>query len=147
MAGSFSRLFTHVVFSTRGRERTIRPSLQSDLFHVFGAAVNQLGGLAVRAGGVDDHVHVIAHIPPRFAPSDFIKDLKGISGDFMRDRVPGFLWQEGFGAFSVSPSQVERVVRYIDNQAQHHGKVPFEVEYRKTLTAAGIEFDEKYLLG
>jgi len=98
-------------------------------------------------GGVEDHVHLLFHLPPSLALARAITLFKSNSSKWINQSVRKFAWQEGYGAFSVSASNLTAVVRYIQNQEVHHRKISFENEYLALLKKHGVEFDPKYFLG
>lgn len=101
-----------------------------------------------RINGVEDHIHILTHIPPKLALSDLVKDVKVASSIYIKEKnlFPGFEgWQSGYGAFTYSVKEKERLISYITNQEEHHKKVSFQDEYKAFLSEHGIEFEEKYL--
>jgi REP element-mobilizing transposase RayT len=135
MSHSHTNLLYHIVFATKGR-RPLMPRQHWKRIHQYlGGLARGLGGIALQVGGVDDHIHTLNKIPPTMAVSDFIGKLKSNSSTWMEQICPHFGWQEGYGAVSVSPSQVERTRRYIANQEEHHRKVSFAEEWAKLLKA------------
>lgn len=104
----------------------------------------------IRIGGIEDHLHVLVGAPPTMAPSAIAQRIKGGSSIWIRDHFPewnGFAWQDGYGAFSVSRSNVEAVANYIRTQRRHHRNTGFQTEYRTLLEKHGVEYDERYLWG
>jgi len=98
--------------------------------------------------GVEDHVHILAKLRSDKAVSDVLRDLKSNASGWMHDVFPDtkdFYWQNGYGAFSVGPSEIERIKRYIANQKIHHGTKSFEDEFVELLQVHEIEFDRRYL--
>jgi len=102
---------------------------------------------SIQTGGVHDHVHILFVLSRTMTQADVVEEVKKASSKWMKDegRCPAFSWQAGYGAFSVSESQVETVVDYIQNQEEHHKKVTFQDEYRKFLKKHHVEYDEKYV--
>lgn len=99
-------------------------------------------------GGVEDHVHLLCRMSRTITQADLVKEIKRVSSIWIKQRDPGFSefsWQAGYGAFSVSPSVLERTARYIANQEQHHQKQSFQDEYRAFLRKHGLEWDERYV--
>jgi putative transposase len=115
-----------------------------ELYAYFGGIARGEGLTLVIAGGTANHVHLLLALPATCALSHAIQKLKGSSSKWMG---LNFAWQEGYGAFSVSHSQLDTVKRYIQNQEEHHRKRSFEDEFRALLQSCGIPFDERYLLG
>jgi REP element-mobilizing transposase RayT len=129
MSHSHTNLLYHIVFATKGR-RPFMPRQYWERIHQYlGGLARGLGGIALQVGGVDNPIHTLNKITPSMAVSDFIGKLKSNSSTWMEQICPHFEWQEGYGAVSVSPSQVERTRRYIANQEEHHRKVSFAEEW------------------
>ena len=138
MSHSLCRSIFHIVFSTKERCRLIpKASLDTTFAYIAGVARNhQIRVFSV--GGMQDHVHALVELPTEMAPADAVRTLKCNSSRWLRDSVRLFNWQQGYAAFSVSPSQTDRVVRYIARQAEHHARYSFEDELRAILKAAGM---------
>lgn len=143
------QLIYHIVFSTKER----RPLLQDDRFregvwaYMAGIARN-LGGIAIQIGGYHDHAHLLVRIPAKIAVSDFVGKLKANTSKHInesRDSVQKFHWQDGYGAFTVSPSQQDAVVAYIDGQMEHHRKQSFQDEFLSLLKRHEVDYDPKYI--
>jgi len=114
--------------------------------YLFGIAKNlKIEVLAI--GGIANHVHILLTLPATKTLSDTVRDLKANSSRWMRESDKKFAWQEGFAAFSVSPSQIPVVKAYIRNQAEHHKKRNFEEEFLALLTKSGISHDRRYVFG
>ena len=148
MAGTFTRLLYHVVFSTKHRANLIAPELQARLYHYLGGIVRSERGRAHEIGGVADHVHLLIQWRTDEALSTLMRRLKANSSRWLHAEFPamdGFAWQEGYAAFTVSPSQFETVRRYVQNQAAHHQQRGFVEELKALLDAHGIEYDQRYL--
>jgi REP element-mobilizing transposase RayT len=146
MAHSYTKLLYHLVFSTIERRPLITKTLRPLLYDYLGGAVRGLDGVAIEIGGVADHVHLLVRMPRTIAVDVFLQKLKANSSGWVtRTQAVKFNWQRGFGAFTVSESQVEKVRRYIQNQEAHHSKVSFEEEFKAILKAHKVEFDEEYL--
>ena len=149
MAGTFSRLLYHIVFSTKKRVPFIGPDLRSELYPYIGGIIRQQGGWLLALGGMPDHVHILARLKPVLAVSDLVREVKACSSKWIHERakpVPDFGWQTGYAVFSVSESNEGVVRRYVQNQENHHRKATFEEELIALLTKHGIEFDPTYLL-
>jgi REP element-mobilizing transposase RayT len=148
MPQSLSKVILHIVFSTKDRE----PRLNSDVrprVHAYMATVcRDLGADLVRVGGVSDHVHVVTRLPRTLSQAQLIEQIKKASSKWIKtldSRYRGFFWQRGSGAFSVSPSQLDGVLQYVDAQQEHHRTRTFQEEYRELLRRHGIDFDERYV--
>jgi REP element-mobilizing transposase RayT len=151
MASTFSNLLYHVVFSTKNRSPLIHPESRESLYAYMGGILRGEGGILLEIGGMPDHVHLLAKIKPDIAVAMMVKTVKGKSSKWVneekRPEQQRFEWQEGYGAFSVSASHVDRVRRYIRNQEEHHRRVSFRDELITLLERHGISYDERYLLG
>lgn len=143
------QLLYHIVFSTKER----RPLLQDDQFrngvwkYMAGVARN-LDGFAIRIGGYYDHAHLLVRIPAKLAVSDFVGKLKANTSKHInesREAVLKFHWQDGYGAFTVSSSQQDAVVAYIDNQREHHHKQSFQDEFLAILKRHEVDYDPNYI--
>jgi putative transposase len=149
MSDSFTNLIYHIVFSTKSRQALINDETKPRLYEYIGGILRNKGGIALAIGGMSDHVHVLAKLRPDDSLSNVLRDLKANSSGWMHQVFPemkDFAWQRGYGAFTVSASQVRQVSRYIADQEKHHQKHgSFRDEFMKLLVANEIEFDEKYL--
>ena len=106
-----------------------------------------MNGVAEIVGGVDDHVHLLASLRPVHRIADVLRDMKKDSSNWVKENFePRFAWQEGYAAFTVSPSANDSVRKYIANQEEHHRKYSFVDELKELLARAGVEYEEKYLL-
>ena len=149
MAHTFTHLIIHVIFSTKDRLPQITPDLQPHLFPYMGGIVRDLGGKALLINGVADHVHGLLALPPTVTVADMMRGLKANSSHWVHQKWPQehskFGWQTGYGAFSVSQSNVPDVVKYIEGQEAHHRKVSFQDEFVTFLKKHGIAYDERYI--
>jgi len=105
---------------------------------------------ALQVGGIEDHIHALVTAPPMLSPSEIAQYIKGDSSKWIHEefrKLLGFEWQDGYGAFTVSKSQIPEVIRYIQNQREHHGKKTFQEEYLELLQKHGVDYDERYLWG
>jgi putative transposase len=144
MAHTYASNFIHCIFSTKDRKPLISPNRMPELRDYLGRIAKAEGLTLVAAGGTANHVHLLFILPATHSLAHAVQKLKGSSSRWMG---AGFAWQEGYGAFSVSPSQVAAVKRYIASQEQHHRKRGFEEEFTTLLRSCGIEFDERYVFG
>lgn len=148
MGNTYTSLLTHVTFSTKQRQPLITPDLEARLLPYLGGICRQLGGTLLVSNSVADHVHLLVALPPTIGISEAVGKLKGSSSKWIHDAFPecrSFAWQRGFGAFSVSRSNVPAVARYIEGQKEHHRKVTFQEELVLLLRRHGIDFDDRYL--
>lgn len=145
MSHAYTRLHYHIVFSTKERKTFIKPEIKSRLYGYMVRIVNNLDGIVEEIGGVDDHVHLLAFCPPKLAVADFIGKIKSNSSGWVHttwSERAAFAWQRGYGAFSVSESNVDAVRTYIRNQEEHHRRMTFQEEFRLLLIKHGIPFQE-----
>lgn len=148
MSRTYTHLLTHVVFSTKNREPLIEPDLKSELHAYLGGLTRSLKGKAYAINGMPDHVHILMSLPPVVSISEALRFIKANSSGWVHDKWAqrsSFAWQLGYGAFSVSKSNVHSVVTYIQNQEQHHQKIGFKEEYLYLLDKHEIEYDERYV--
>lgn len=149
MPQSLSAVYLHLVFSTKDRQTFLRdPVIRSETHAYLGGVSKQLDCPPIIVGGVEDHVHILARHARTITQADWVKELKRVSSLWIKERdssLRDFVWQSGYGIFSVSASNVESVERYIANQEEHHRKTTFQDEYRAFLKRHGVPWDEKYL--
>jgi putative transposase len=148
MAGTYSQIYIQVVFAVKGRENLLQNPWREDVFKYMSGIVKGKGQKPIIINGVGDHVHLFLGIKPSISISDLIRDVKNNSSKFINENkfIKGkFNWQEGYGAFSHSHSQVESVYNYIKKQEEHHRKTNFQEEYLEFLKTNEIDFQEKYL--
>ena len=150
MANTYTSLNYHVVFSTKNREPWLESGIRERLWPYIGGIARDNGMKALEVGGVADHVHLLLSIPASMAVSKAVQLTKGGSSHWLKDTFPklgGFSWQDGYGAFTVSQSQLDVVHAYIRNQEEHHRTRTFEEEYRAFLKKNHVDFDDRNLLG
>ncbi len=147
MPQSLAQLYVHLVFSTRGRARLIPAELQPRLHAYLAATSNALDCPAIKAGGMPDHIHLLFRLSRKICLSDAVKAAKVESSKWMKTEggVRDFAWQAGYGAFSVSASDVGEVTDYICNQPHHHHQRSFQDEFRRLLQRYQLEYDEAYV--
>ena len=145
---TFTKLIYHVVFSTKYRRKLIFGSFGERLYEYIGGVIRAQNGRLIEIGGVEDHVHLLVNLPPTKSISDTIREIKANASKWsneLPDTTYRFEWQKGYGAFTVSYSQVDSVCHYIRNQCEHHRTKTFEEEYTVFLERHNIEFDRQYL--
>jgi putative transposase len=143
---TFSKICVHVIFSTKDRRKIVSKELQPRLWaYLAGIAKNHdINMLAI--GGTKDHVHLLLHLPPKLALAKAVLLLKANSSKWIGEAME-FSWQEGYGASSISASNIDSVTRYVRNQEKHHRKFTFEEELRAILRRQGINYDPPDSLG
>ena len=148
MSDSYTNLLYHIVFSTKDRRPFITPAYEVRIYDYIGGTIRSLGGICLELNGTEDHVHLLAKLRPTRAVSDVLRELKANASGWMHDVFPSlknFSWQRGYGAFTVSHSNVESVRRYIARQKEHHQKVSFKDEFIQFLKENGIDYDERFI--
>lgn len=148
MPQSLSKLYVHLIFSTKGRERILSRSIQGPLHAYLGGILRKQNCDPVEINTEPDHAHILFVLARTEALSDLVAKLKQGSTLWLREQHPllrTFHWQSGYGAFSVSQSTVPEVVTYIRNQQEHHRDKSFQDEFRAMLKRYEIEWDEKYV--
>ena len=147
MSSTFLALHYHLVFSTKDRAPFIDHAWGERLHDYLGGTVNRLGGFTQGVGGVADHVHLLVGLKATHCLADFMRELKKSSSAWVHDQIHlrEFAWQEGYGAFTVSPTARPQVRKYIANQAEHHRVKTFREELIEFLRKAGVKYDERFL--
>jgi REP element-mobilizing transposase RayT len=148
MANTFTQIHIHVVFTVQDRACVIRNEWKEDLYRYITGIIQKHGHKVLAINGMPDHIHILIGMRPTQSLSDLMQMVKGDSSKWINShqKVRGhFTWQEGYGAFSYSKSQVPTVIEYIRNQEQHHRARTFLDEYREILTKFEVEFDERFV--
>jgi len=148
MPQSLSKVILQIVFSTKNREPWLEPDVRPRMHAYLATVCRDLGAELVRVGGVADHVYIVTTLPRTVSQAEFIEQMKKTSSKWIKAldaRYRGFFWQRGYGAFSVSLSQLDTVLDYVKAQQQHHRTRTFQEEYRELLRKHGIDFDERYV--
>lgn len=150
MANTYTSLHYHIVFSTKNRGEYITPEIEQRVWAYLGGIARKHKMTALQVGGVEDHIHALVMAPPSYAPGQIAQFLKGDSSKWIHEEFPilrDFAWQDGYGAFTVSKSNLGAVIDYIQNQRAHHRKKTFQEEYLDFLQKHGIDYDERYVWG
>jgi len=148
MPQSLAKVYIHLIFSTKHRQRLIDDSIRSRLHEYISGILRDLGAPAVEINTEPDHAHVLFQLCRTVTLADTVKELKRGSSIWLKEinsSLDGFHWQDGYGAFSVSVSQLEVVRLYIRNQRAHHRRESFQDEMRRWLREYQVEFDERYV--
>jgi len=146
MSHTSGNILLHLIFSTQGRRRLIRPEFRDDLFAYLGGIVREMHGTALIVNGEPDHVHMLIRVRPAHSAAEIARVVKTNSSRWMRDKhTRNFAWQTGYGVFSVSESSVLDVTEYIAKQQEHHQKLSFQEEYIAFLKENHVEYDPKYI--
>lgn len=148
MAGTFSQIYIQIVFAVNGRSNLLQKTWRVEVFKYMSGIIKGKNQKPIIVNGVSNHVHLFVGLKPSMSLSDLVRDVKNNSSNFINEQkfVSGkFSWQEGFGSFSYSHSQIDQVYQYIINQEEHHQKRTFKEEYLDFLKKFEVNYDEKYL--
>lgn len=148
MAGTFSQIYIQVVFAVQNRDCMIHSSWEEELYKYISGIVRNKEQKMLAINGMQDHIHFFIGMKPSCCLSDLVREVKKSSTDFIKEKKFSkfkFNWQEGYGAFSYSHSQIDLVIKYIINQKEHHKKQTFKEEYLDFLKMFEIEFKDEYL--
>lgn len=148
MADTYSQIYIQIVFSVQNRKALIHESFETELYKYITGIVQNKGQKLIAINGMPDHIHIFIGMKPNCCLSDLVREIKKSSNSFINEKqftkIP-FYWQDGFGAFSYSFSQIDTVVNYIKNQKSHHHTKSFKEEYLEFLDKFEIEYKEEYL--
>lgn len=145
---SYVSNLVHFAWSTWSRRSWIDPPWQDDLYAYIGGIIRKRKGKLLRCGGMSDHIHIYASLPSTLSLAQAANAIKANSSRWVHEKIPGrrdFDWQDGYGAFTVSKSSEQRLLAYIDNQANHHRKRDYRQEFAALLERHGIEYDARYI--
>ena len=148
MAHTYTQLYVQIVFAVKGRHALIDKSWQDELFKYISGIISNKKQKSIIVNGHIDHIHAFVGMKPNFTISDLVREMKNSSTEFINDNrfIKGkFLLQEGYGAFTYSQSQIDRVYKYILNQEAHHKKITFNDEYIGLLKKFEIPFEDRFL--
>ncbi len=148
MPGTYTNLLYHIIFSTKQRRPLIGAALRDELYRYMGGIIRGEGGSLLEVGGMPDHMHLLAKLKPTTSISDLLRRLKANSSRWANAeklRLRKLGWQDGYAAFTVSQSQVPRLVAYIRGQENHHRVADFKTELVLLLTRHAVQYDERYL--
>lgn len=148
MGQSLVKNYIHIIFSTKLRAPLILESIENELYSYIGGICKQLECYTVKLGGYIDHIHILCMLSKKIPLMKLLEEIKAHSSKWIKtkdDTLKKFYWQNGYGAFSVNPYEVDKVIAYIENQKEHHRKKTFQEEYRAFLKKYNVEFDEKYV--
>ena len=148
MANTYTQIHLHIVFAVKGRLSLIPSRNAATLYRYITGIITQQGQKLLAINGMPDHLHLLIGLRPDKALSDLVREVKANSARFINEQhwVAGrFAWQEGFGAFSYSASQLPTVIKYIERQQEHHATRTFQEEYRLLLERFGVDYNPAYL--
>ncbi len=149
MANTYTQIYLHIVFAVQNRISLIHPQWKNDLYKYITGIIQNNGHKLIAINGVSNHLHIAVGYKPNQLIPDLLQDIKANSSKWINEKrfIKGkFNWQSGYGAFSFSHSQIDAVIKYINNQEQHHKKITFNEEYMEMLKKYNVQFDEKYIL-
>ena len=148
MPQSLTQLYLHIVFSTKNHVPFIKQSIRKELFSYIGGILNNIECHPIKIGGVDDHIHILCRFSKKITLIKLLEEIKTSSSKWIKtkgEEFSKFHWQDGYGAFTVSPSVVDYVRLYIDNQEEHHSHKKFKDEFIELLKTNNTDYDERYL--
>ncbi len=148
MGQSLHKIYVHIVFSTKHREPKISKEIENELFSYLGGICKNLECNPIKVGGYKDHVHILCLLSKKISLMDVIEKVKSNSSKWIKtkgEQYSDFYWQNGYGAFSVNPTELDIVVSYIENQEEHHQKRTFQEEFLAFLKKYNVEYDDKYI--
>jgi len=148
MPQSLVRNYLHITFSTKARKAFIHPEIEEELFNYLGGICKNLECNPLLVGGHSDHIHILCLLSQKIALMKLLEEVKSHSSKWIKtkgDKWKGFYWQNGYGAFSVNPTEIEIVKKYIANQKEHHEKRTFKEEYLAFLEKYKVDYDERYV--
>nr|WP_319398513.1 IS200/IS605 family transposase [uncultured Carboxylicivirga sp.] len=148
MANTYTQIYIQVVFAIQNREAAIQPEWEAELYKYITGIVQGKSQKMLSINGTYNHIHFLIGMKPNCCLSDLVREIKKWSTEFIKEKGLcryKFQWQEGFGAFSYGQSQLDSVIKYIENQKVHHQKSSFREEYVKLLKLFNVEYDDQYL--
>ena len=148
MPQSLSSILIHLIFSTKNREPFLSPEIEAELYPYIASIFKVMKSPALIIDGASDHVHTLFSLSRVVTIADLVEEVKTESSKWIKTKgreFQNFHWQNGYGAFSISQSQVSTVKRYIRRQKEHHRRVTFQDEYRRFLAAYEVQYDERYV--
>lgn len=148
MANTYTQIYVHIVFAVEGRQNLVKPEYNDELQKYVTGIVSGRKQKLIAINNMPDHLHVLVGLKPDVALSDLVRDIKANSSKFINEKrwvVGRFSWQEGFGAFSYSRSQLSTVIHYIENQQKHHARKSFREEYIELLEKFNVDYDRRYV--
>ncbi|MHB9141430.1 MAG: IS200/IS605 family transposase [Paludibacter sp.] len=145
---TYTQSLIQIVFSTKYREKTLTKDNREELFRYIWGVLKNNNCHLYRIGGVEDHIHIATHLHPSVRVADLVKDIKLSSSDYIKSNslFPDFTaWQSGYGWFTYSFKDKNRLIEYVKNQEKHHAVKTYIEELKELLDEHGVEYDEKYL--
>jgi putative transposase len=147
MSHSYSKNYVHAIYSTKDRQNLIPPEFEKRLYSFIASIAREHEIPLLAAGGMPNHSHLLFLLPAAISLASAINTFKANSSRFMHERGLAFEWQNGYGAFSIGFSQLDKVTAYVRSQPEHHKKMTFEEEFLALLKKADVPYDPKYVFG
>ena len=148
MGQSLVKNYLHIVFSTKYRQPLIDNKVDVELYSYMGGICKKLECPPIKIGGYKDHIHILCILSKKIALMKLLEEVKSHSSKWIKTKgltYQNFYWQDGYGAFSVNPAEIDAVIQYITNQKSHHHDTSFQVEYRSILEKYDVDYDERYV--
>ncbi|OQX72320.1 MAG: transposase [Bacteroidetes bacterium 4484_249] len=148
MPQSLSKVYVHITFSTKHRKNLIDEEIENSLFEYIGGICKKMECNPVKVGGYQNHIHILCLLSRKVAQMKLLENVKKSSSKWIKtkgEKYSNFYWQDGYGIFSVNPAEIDVVIKYIENQKEHHKKRNFKDEYRAFLKKYNVEYDERYV--
>ncbi|GIQ58808.1 transposase [Flavobacterium collinsii] len=148
MANTYSQLYIHIVFTVKGRQNLISKNWKAEIYKYITGIISDKGQKLITINGMPDHIHILIGLKPDKSISDLVRDTRANSSKFISEKkwINGkFEWQNGFGAFSYSHSHLTNIIKYIENQEEHHKTRTFKEEYIGFLKLFDVDFKNEYL--
>ena len=148
MPQSLSKVYVHIIFSTKNRQNLIDYNIESSLYEYLGGICKGLGCNPIRVGGHKNHVHVLCLLSRKVAQMKLLEEIKKQSSKWIKTKghaYSNFYWQDGYGIFSVNPAETDMVIDYIQTQHEHHKQKSFKDEFKAFLNKYNVEYDERYV--
>lgn len=147
MADCFSQIYVQLIFAVKNRDALIMPEWEDELYKYISGIITNKGQKALAINGTRNHIHIFVNLKPNCCISDLVREIKKASNTFVKDKKLSkfrFEWQSGYGAFSYNISQIDNVIKYINNQKEHHRKHTFKEEFHNFIEKFQIEYKEEY---
>ena len=149
MANTYTQIYLHIIFAVKNR-MSLLPAIHLPRIHAYiGGILKQHGHIPIAVGGINNHVHILIAYDLRQSVSDMVRDVKSSTSKFINEShlIPfHFEWQNGYGCFSYSHSQIDTVSNYINRQAEHHKSISFNTEIKNIMDRLGIQYDPQYIM-
>lgn len=148
MPQSLSKVYTHIIFSTKYRQNLIDDAIKTALFEYIGGICKGLECNPIQVGGYQNHIHILCLLSRKISQMKLLEEIKKGSSKWIKtmgSNYADFYWQRGYGIFSVHPHEIDVVINYIKNQEKHHKTRSFQEEYRAFLNKYHVDYDERYV--